>query len=181
MISQTSLTMDTSVKDIVDTPSYNILSDKWILWAHLPQNKDWSLNSYIPIHTFDTLESVIAVTECLPSQFVESCMLFVMKSGITPTWEDKKNRNGGCFSYKVSNKNVLKTWAKLTYRLTGGTISTNAIFAKNVTGITISPKKNFCIVKIWTSNCDNQNPAVISHVDGLISQGCIFKKHVPEY
>jgi hypothetical protein len=104
-----------------------------------------------------------------------------MRKGINPIWEDPKNRNGGCFSYKVLNKNVSKSWSELTYRIIGDSISNNASFVKSVTGITISPKKNFCIIKIWMSNCDHQNPANVAPVKGLQTQGCLFKKHTPEY
>jgi hypothetical protein len=157
------------------------LRDRWTLWAHLPHNTDWSLKSYIPISTFSTVEDTIAVTESLPPILVENCMLFMMKQGINPIWEDPKNRNGGCFSYKVLNKNVPKAWRELTYRIVGCSISDSAAFVKSVTGITISPKKNFCIIKIWMSNCDHQNPSVVLPVKGLQSHGCLFKKHTPEY
>jgi len=174
--------------DIMETASYssNIdlfhpLSDKWTLWAHLPHNTDWSLQSYIPIHTFTSVEETIAVTESLPEPLIENCMLFLMKKGINPIWEDPKNRDGGCFSYKVTNKNVAKAWSELTYRIVGGSISNNEKFINSVTGITISPKKNFCIIKIWMNNCIHQNPCLVNPVKGLISQGCLFKKHTPEY
>ena len=161
---------------------FHPLSDKWTLWAHLPHNTDWSIKSYIPISTFTSVEDTIAVTENLPSILVENCMLFIMREGIKPTWEDPRNRNGGCFSYKVVNKNVYKVWKDLTYVLVGDTISKQSDFVNSVTGITISPKKNFCIVKIWLSNCKNQNPAVVTNdVKGIIPQGCLFKKHTPEY
>ena len=157
------------------------LSDKWTLWAHLPHNTDWSLKSYIPIYTFTNVEETIAVTESMPATLIENCMLFIMKKGISPTWEDPKNRDGGCFSYKVLNKNVSKAWSELTYRVAGGSISSNEHFINSVTGITISPKKNFCIIKIWMTNCNHQNPTVVAAVKGLQSQGCLFKKHTPEY
>ena len=105
-----------------------------------------------------------------------------MREGIKPIWEDPKNRQGGCFSYKISNKNVCEVWRDLSYVLVGESISTQSSFVANVTGITISPKKNFCIIKIWMSNCNNQNPSIItSEVKGMTNQGCIFKKHTPEY
>jgi len=160
----------------------HLLSDKWTLWAHLPHNTDWSFDSYIPIYTFSTIEDVIAITETLPPVLIENCMLFLMKYNIKPIWEDPQNRNGGCFSYKVSNKYVHRIWKDLTYITVGNTLSNNNSFVKNVTGITISPKKNFCIIKIWLSDCSNQNPTIISNeVKGLSSQGCIFKKHSPQY
>lgn len=179
MSSQHTETMDAETKNEVVT--FHPLSDKWTLWAHLPHNTDWSLKSYIMIATFVTLEDCIAITESLPNALVENCMLFMMRQGINPIWEDPKNRNGGCFSYKVVNKQVTKAWSELVYRIVGGSISNNAAFVKSVTGITISPKKNFCIVKIWMSNCDHKNPAIVEPVKGLQVSGCLFKKHTPEY
>jgi hypothetical protein len=166
-----------SVKD-----EFHNLKHKWVLWAHLPHETDWSANSYKQIYKFTTIEETIAIIESLPETLVKNCMLFIMKDGIIPMWEDPKNRNGGCFSYKVSNKNVCEVWRDLSYLLVGNTISSNMQFVNGVTGVTISPKKNFCIIKIWLSNCEHQNPAVVtSEINGLVAQGCLFKKHNPEF
>lgn len=162
--------------------NYHNLSDKWTLWAHLPHNTDWSIQSYIPISTMSTMEEAVAVTETLPQILVENCMLFLMRYGVKPTWEDPKNRDGGCFSYKVSNKFVYKVWKELSYVIVGSSVSKQNSFVNSVTGITISPKKNFCIIKIWMSNCLNQNPALVTNdIKDLSPHGCIFKKHTPEY
>jgi hypothetical protein len=172
----------TMATETTQMESYNALIDKWTLWAHLPHNTDWSIKSYIKVATFTTVEETIAVTETLPNVLIENCMLFLMLDGVKPTWEDPKNRDGGCFSYKVLNKNVSTVWKELTYVVAGKTISSIPTFVNCVTGITISPKKNFCIIKIWMSDCTNQNPSVItSELKGLSPQGCIFKKHTPEY
>jgi len=154
------------------------LKSKWDLWAHLPQEPDWKhIESFKKIYQFKTIEETIGITESLPHGLVKNCMLFIMKDGIKPMWEDPTNRNGGSFSYKVSNKNVFGVWRDLTYVLIGESISSNITFVNSVAGITISPKKNFCIVKIWMTNCDHQNPQVISDIVNLSSQGCIFGKH----
>lgn len=161
---------------------FNKLVHRWTLWAHLPHNIDWSMKSYIQVATVGTVEETIAVTETLPAILVENCMLFWMKEGIKPTWEDPRNRNGGCFSYKVLNKSVHKVWKDLTYVVAGNTLSKQAAYVNCVNGITISPKKNFCIIKIWMSDCSNQNPeAVTSDLVGLSSHGCLFKQHNPEF
>jgi hypothetical protein len=173
---------NTMTTDTTSMDSFHKLSQNWTLWAHLPHNTDWSIKSYIPISTFTNVEEAIAVTETLPTVLVENCMLFIMREGIKPTWEDPKNRNGGCFSYKVLNKNVYKVWKDLTYVVVGGSISKQSGFVSCVTGITISPKKNFCIIKIWMSDCNNQNPAIVTNdVKGITPIGCLFKKHTPEY
>jgi len=181
MESQDNNTMETATISS-NLELFHQLTDRWTLWAHLPHNTDWSISSYIHISTFSTIEESIGVTETLPSILVENCMLFMMKEGIKPTWEDPKNRNGGCFSYKVSNKNVYKVWKDLTYTVVGASVSKNVNFVKCVTGITISPKKNFCIIKIWMTDCNNQNPSIVTpDVKGLTPNGCLFKKHMPEY
>jgi len=188
----TDLTMATASisktsSSISETPSetvvFNKLRYKWNLWAHLPQDPDWrTVKSYKKIYQFKTVEETIGITESLPHDLVKNCMLFIMRDGVTPMWEDPKNRNGGYFSYKVSNKNVFEVWRDLTYVLLGETISTNSVFVNCVTGITISPKKAFCIVKIWMTNCDHQNPQIVTNeIRNLSPQGCLFKKHTPEY
>ena len=167
-----------------DTSSqeFHCLADKWTIWAHLPHDTDWSITSYKKIYTIDSVEGAIAISETMPDVLVKNCMLFLMREGIKPIWEDPKNRQGGCFSYKISNKNVFEVWKDLSYVLVGESISNQSSFVANVTGITISPKKNFCIIKIWMSSCANQNPAIVTNdVKNLTSQGCIFKRHVPEY
>ena len=187
VVPQSTLATNTSeniTQENLDTENsvYHSLANKWNLWTHMPHNTDWSVDSYKKLYTFTTVEETIAITETLPDILVKNCMLFLMKDGIMPIWEDPKNRNGGCFSYKVSNKNVYDVWRELSYVLVGETISKNQSFVSNVSGITISPKKNFCIIKIWMTNCDNQNPAVVTtDVKGLIREGCLFKKHTPEY
>jgi len=161
---------------------FHKLSASWTMWAHLPHDTDWSVSSYKKIYTMETVEGAIAITETLPEVLVKNCMLFLMKKGISPVWEDPQNRNGGCFSYKISNKSVCEVWRDLSYVLVGGSISQQGSFVSCVNGITISPKKNFCIIKIWMRNCDNQNPSIVTQdVAGVVSQGCLFKKHTPEY
>jgi hypothetical protein len=160
-------------------PKVHKLYDNWTLWAHLSHDVDWTVKSYKQIITVDTVESTIAVCETLPEKMISNCMLFLMRTGILPMWEDTKNKNGGCFSYKVSNKNVASVWKNLSYTLVGESLTVDKKLRPNITGITISPKKNFCIIKIWLATCDNQNPANIADIMGISSHGCLFKKHLP--
>lgn len=157
------------------------LNDEWVLWAHLPHDTNWSLDSYKRVYTFTLVEEVITVLERLPSDLVSNCMLFIMRKGINPVWEDPRNRSGGCFSYKVNNKNVYSCWKNLSYILTGESLIEKPKIQQTVNGITISPKKNFCIIKIWLSTCEYQDPTVVFKIKDLSSEGCLFKRHNPEF
>ena len=160
---------------------YTLLG-KWDLYYHLPQDKNWDLTSYsVIMSSIDTLEQVITLNDELNENIIKNCMSFVMREGITPMWEDPKNRNGGCFSYKVVNKVVPEVWRTLFILLCGETICVDADHNKHVNGITISPKKNFCIIKIWFNTSTLQDPDVITNVANLSKQGCLFKKHEPEF
>ena len=155
------------------------LQDRWKLWAHLPHDTDWSPKSYKEVMTLDSVESTIALCETIPEKMVTNCMLFLMRNGVLPMWEDPRNKAGGCFSYKVANKTVTSTWMQLAYCTVGETLTQDRNVRQNIMGITISPKKNFCIIKIWLSDCKYQNPSVINELHGISSYGCLFKKHLP--
>ena len=158
------------------------LNDNWNMYYHLPDDKQWDLDSYKYIaQNIQTLEEIISINEKIPEKIVKHCMLFVMRKGITPMWEDKRNRLGGCFSYKVVNKLVYDVWKMLCYSLCGETLCKDVSKTHLINGITVSPKKNFCIVKIWLSDCSMQDPDVLIPIANLSKQGCLFKKHNPEF
>jgi hypothetical protein len=169
--------------DTVSIPTQqHSLHGKWHLYYHLPHDKNWGLTSYTVImDSIDTVEKVVLLNESIHENVVKNCMLFVMREGITPMWEDPRNRNGGCFSYKVINKCVPEVWKNLFYLLCGESLCTDVEHNAHVNGITISPKKNFCIIKIWLDTSSLQDPNLITQIPQLSKQGCLFKKHEPEF
>ena len=154
------------------------LYDKWTLWAHLPHDTDWSLKSYKKIFTFDTVESAISLIETLPEKMVVNSMLYLMRNNIKPMWEDPLNAKGGCFSYRIQNHLVDMSWKTLAYNLVGETLTKDIKHSDIINGIGISPKKKFCVVKIWVADCSLRDPEVIVPIKGLSSHGCLFKKHI---
>ena len=161
-----------------DNPPPHKLYDNWTLWAHLPHDTDWSFKSYKEILTFNTAEETITLCSSLPEDLIVNSMLFLMRKDIKPMWEDKQNKEGGCFSYRIQNKSVKKIWKQLSYSLVGETLTKNIKHRPLINGIGISPKKNFCVIKIWLSNCSIRDPEIINPITGLPSHGCLFKKHI---
>jgi hypothetical protein len=156
-----------------------MLNDTWILWAHLPHDTDWSLKSYKQIMTIRTVGDIVCLYNIIPGKMTNNCMLFLMREGIEPRWEDEKNRDGGCFSFKVGNKQVHNVWENISYSVVGETMCKKIEHCKVVTGITISPKRAFCIIKIWLSDCNHQSSTILADVPEVSKQGCLFKKHNP--
>jgi translation initiation factor 4E len=158
------------------------LNCKWVLYYHLPSDKSWTLSSYVAIdRDIDSAEKVVALNTLLPDHVLYNCMFFCMRDGITPMWEDPQNKNGGCFSYRILNKTVPAVWRKLLALLCGNSLCSNKKHEPFINGITVSPKKNFCIIKIWLSTCKFQDPTIIRDVVDLPREGCLFKNHAPEF
>ena len=105
------------VKKTDTTTELHKLSDTWTLWAHLPHDTDWSLKSYSEVFTFKHMEELITLNNTIPERMLKNCMLFMMKEGIKPIWEDSENRDGGCFSYRIANKYIKNIWDELSYKL----------------------------------------------------------------
>jgi len=158
--------------------SSHSLNDKWVLYHHLPCEKDWTMSGYTTIcDEIDSIEKVKSIYSSLTENIVKFSMLFFMRDAVTPLWEDENNKNGGCFSYKVINKHVMQVWRDMMYLTSGETLGLNKKYNENINGITISPKKNFCIIKIWLKSPEYQDSQMITSVNNLTKHGVIFKKH----
>ena len=164
-----------------DKINLHLLSDKWVLFAHLPHDTNWSLKSYKKLQTFKTVEDVLDVYNVLPEALVKNCMLFLMKEGIGPNWEDKHNKNGGSFSFKIGTEKIPRIWKEMSFLLMGSTLSKDEDLLRHINGITISPKKSFHILKIWLKDCSYQNPNAIVDIEGINKKGCLFRRHNVKY
>lgn len=76
--------------EMSQSQEYHKLSSNWTIWAHLPHDTDWSIQSYKNMYTMKTVEECIAIMETVPDVLVKNCMLFLMKEGVKPIWEDQK-------------------------------------------------------------------------------------------
>jgi hypothetical protein len=98
-------------------------------------------------------------------------MLFLMRNNIDPLWEHKDNIRGGSWSIKLQKGDLYDIWTTISIYLINENISD-----ENINGISISPKKNFCIIKIWTKN-NNTDITKINKIETISYDGIIFKAH----
>jgi hypothetical protein len=80
-----------------------------------------------------------------------------MREHITPRWEDDNNKNGGCFSLKINKEEVLEKLFEITSQILGETLGKTDEISMNINGISISPKKNYHIIRIWIKSGNNLN------------------------
>jgi hypothetical protein len=164
---------------------YN-LNNQWTCWIHYQNDNVWTLDRYQNITTLITLKDAVLFIENLDENIIKKTMLFFMKDSILPLWESEDNINGGCFSYKISNVNIVNIFKILLYKILGNTLINDEATLNNINGISISPKKNFCIIKIWMRNkniisnydfTSNKDPFAIHTIFNIEEQLCVFKEH----
>uniref|UniRef100_A0A6C0JG63 Eukaryotic translation initiation factor 4E n=1 Tax=viral metagenome TaxID=1070528 RepID=A0A6C0JG63_9ZZZZ len=164
----------------------HMLNSKWIVWYHNPSDQSWTIDSYKDVLEIDTLEDFFVLKnswdKCLPK--VSEGMFFIMrklKSGqvIYPQWEDINNRKGGYWSFKIDKENAQDIWFRLCSFTIGEDICNETMESLQVNGISISPKKNFCIIKIWNNNCDKNSISLLNtNLDFLNMEEVMYSSHV---
>jgi hypothetical protein len=170
-----------NVLNISDNPLLNKLNSDYKLYFHDPNSYNWKENSYVllcPITTIECFWSINSLIECK----INLGMFFLMKENIFPLWDSIDNIDGGSFSFKILKSEVLEYWIKICALLLSEKFlkDTNIELGKYLNGVSISPKKNFCIIKIWLKKNDIFNENNIKNYFNIpenYNGDIIFKKH----
>jgi hypothetical protein len=165
------------VKKMIDkNNNENLLNDKWVLWCHDIKDSNWKKESYIKVYSFNTIEDFWKLYKNLTS--IDNVMLFLMKDGIFPLWEDEKNKNGGAWSYKIKKNQNFDIWKNLSMALVGGWITDDNNLYKDITGISINPHLYTSVVKIWcSSNNYKDNLKLLNNFKFIGDLEPIYKIH----
>ncbi len=153
------------------------LSSFWTLWFHNYDDSDWSIKSYSKFYKFGLLEEFILIKNSLKPIHIQNGMFFIMKNNIKPIWEAEENKLGICISFKVFKRNIYPVWNDLLQNLILETIFIEKEDNKKINGLSISPKNNFSIIKIWLKDDTIKNEKYLSKLKILGESKPIFKKH----
>ncbi len=126
------------------------LKQKWVLWFHKVNDNSWDIDSYMRVMEIVTYKDLLFVLKDLDN--ITSGMFFIMKEGIKPVYEDPQNVNGGYWSLRISKKEAFDVWKVILYYLSIDNLMKDKSSHKHITGITVSPKINNCIFKIWVDD-----------------------------
>ena len=139
-------------------------------------------NSYKKIMNVNNLYDYYLLKTHFERQHLQNGMFFVMRDEIFPTWEDPDNRLGGCLSFKIESKNILDSWNKiLLYLISENLVNDNKDY-DNINGISIAPKKEFNIIKIWLKDDSIDYKNILKELKPyFILEDSLYKKHELEY
>ena len=138
------------------TPSiseHKIPTGPWTVYFHEPEDTSWTSESYKKLQTIQSWESLGSLFRELGPHKINNGLLRIMRSDSSPLWEDKANIRGGSYCLKVTRRNSIEVFYRYVAAAALGICSVNP--GNEIVGVTISPKKGFCIIKIWNINSRN--------------------------
>ena len=105
-------------------------------------------------------------------------MFFIMREDIFPTWEDPDNREGCSVSFKIPASKLHTEWNNFIEKVLTEDILKDKSKINEINGISISPKREFNILKLWLRNNNENYTDFVKEYPVYITKGkSIIKKH----
>jgi hypothetical protein len=151
------------------------LNDLWSFYFHDPYDVKWDIKSFELIANIASVDDFIKIFN-IYKNIINYGMFFIMREHILPLWEDENNINGGCLSYKLFKDEITDKFFNICCLLLGETLGKENNIIENINGISISPKKNYYILRIWIKDSkfsDKEN----YNIEPLKYTTILFKEH----
>lgn len=151
----------------------------WNIWFHNIRDI-WTIDGYKKIYSIENIKDYWKLYNNWDKLgTINNKHFFIMKNEVQPIWEDKNNKDGGCWSFKVNEANAQDLWNDLSKYLVTENLSS---VEDDIVGLSACLKKNnFSVIKIWNKNSKNNNINLISK-DILQKWGndIIYIAHMPD-
>ena len=139
----------------------NNINYQWNVYYHYDKSS-WSLSGYKKIYEINTTKDFwLLFNNWNKLGGILSKHFFFMKNDVPPIWEDEKNLNGGCWSFKVFENQSNLLWEELCmYAVCNELCPT---IESEIVGLSICLKKNnYCVLKIWNTDSNNNSLSLIN-------------------
>jgi hypothetical protein len=127
-----------------------ISTGSWTVYFHELEDKSWTAESYKRLQVVNSWEALGAVLRELGPQKSLNGLLRIMRGDVSPLWENKVNIRGGSYCLKISRRNAMEVFNRYVAAAALGQATKDP--ANEIVGVTISPKRGTCIIKIWNLN-----------------------------
>jgi hypothetical protein len=161
-------------KPTKQTKQTNLLNNTWIVWIHKIYDTNWLKESYKQLYSFNTIEEFWKFYKAIPDYSTN--MYFLMREGVFPLWEDAKNRNGGTWSYIIEKDDINSHWIQMSAKMIGEIITNTNKHKNDINGISLSPRTNVAIIKIWNKT-KSLEKSISLNLDEPYSNALRYKVH----
>jgi len=138
-----------------------IPTGSWCLYYHNPADTKWTPDSYIVVGTAKVWGDFFSILKELQDVSIQQGMLFWMREGVPPLYENHANIKGGCYSLRVSRQRSVHYFLMYTIASMLGKVVHDP--TNQIQGVSISPKRiieknqSFNVIKIWNKDCTRYN------------------------
>lgn len=168
------LSVGVKVRSIVMAGSDDtFLPDIWQFFLHHPCERDWTLSSYkVCGRPCSSAEDFWLIMNSV-TRVIERTMIFVMRDGVMPVWDDPACIDGTLVSILVAYEKAAEAFGQTAMRALGETLVKPGSGSIEVVGVSLSPKRLHCVLKIWLSvpvesECFHDNfdfPSVVANCE----------------
>lgn len=135
-----------------DNSSSIMLPHVYTLWLKNINSNDRTLNEYNKLCDIKNIVDFWQIFNNLGRFNPQSNYLFIMKNDIKPLQTDINNIDGGICLFKISKNNGLDLFTDLNIYMMCEKLIDNP---DDLNGISINPKNENFIIKIWNKNFNN--------------------------
>lgn len=161
----------------MDKENYS-LDTKWKVWYHSIKDNNWCNSSYKMIYEINNICDIKLFLDSIQANHLQNGMFFIMKEDIFPTWEYIDNRDGCCISFKIPGSKLKENTDFLFLKVITDTIFKDISQKEELNGFSISPKREFNIIKLWLKNNRNDYNNFINEYEPYFTkEKSIHKKH----
>jgi hypothetical protein len=155
------------------------LNTDWVLWYHSINDNNWTNSSYKKIEEIHNLYDLKLILDNIQSNHLQNGMFFIMRNDIFPTWEYPDNREGCSISFKVPASQLKQNLDLLITKTLTEDILKDKDKYNEINGLSISPKKEFNIIKLWLkNNTEDYESFIKEYSPYFIKSKSIHKKHL---
>ena len=154
------------------------LNSTWSLWYHSVTDKSWTKSSYKELYSISNLYELKTIHDVILKHHLQNGMFFMMRDDVFPTWEDPDNREGCCISFKVGSDVLKEQWTMIVNQVLGEDILQDKEQTIEINGISVAPKKEFNIIKLWLRNNYTEYPEILKEYEPYFTKDkALIKKH----
>lgn len=152
------------------------LNTEWILWYHDINDTKWTKDRYKKLLDISNLYDYKLLESIIQLNHLQNGMFFLMRKGIFPNWEDPDNTNGVCISFKIPSENLKTEFLNIMLNCISENIFHDPNKYEELNGISIAPKKEFNILKLWMRNkVTNYKNIMKEYTPNILESKCIIK------
>lgn len=130
------------------------LDAKWSVFFHDYMDSNWNRESYEKLGVIESIGGFWTIFGVIKNWLCYG-MFFFMRNNIFPKWDDNENMNMSFLSMKILKTNTSDFMEEILVLMLSNSLLVDKKYNNLINGISISPKKNFCICKIWIDSIDD--------------------------